>query len=311
MEKKLLEIIKEYKTDVVSKENPKVFSTGSFLLDRITGIGGYPQKRIIEIYGQPSTGKTTLAIYAIKSIQSVLPEKKIVYLDIERTLNLEYVKKCGVKAENLVMLRPKNAEETFNLIIDFLKTNLISLIIVDSVAALLPQKEEGNKMENDTIGLQARLMSKALRKINYLLSERSATIIFINQTREKIKKFFGTPETTSGGNALKFYASLRIQLRRGSTTNSKKIGFITHAKIIKNKLAPPFQTCELEFIYNHGIRKEWEIIKLGLEEKIITKKGNWFWYNEYRLGLGYEQVSNFFLKEPNVRQSILKSLKLL
>ncbi len=311
MEKKLLEIIKYYQADVVKQEQSEVFSTGSLLLDRITGIGGYPQKRIIEIYGQPSTGKTTLAIYAIKSIQTVFPTKKVVFLDVERTLNLEYVKQCGVKTTDLILLRPKNAEETFNLIVDFLKTNLISLIIVDSVAALLPQKEEGNKMENDTIGLQARLMSKALRKINYLLSAKTATIIFINQTREKIKKFFGNPEITSGGNALRFYASLRIQLRRISSTNSKKSSFLTQAKVVKNKLAPPFQICELEFLYNHGIKQEWEIIKLGLEQKIITKKGNWFWYNEYRLGLGYEQVLSFLLKEPNIKQSILKSLKIL
>ena len=311
MEKKLLEIIKDYKADVVVKEMPAVFSTGSLLLDQITGIGGYPQKRIIEIYGQPSTGKTTLAIYAVRSIQTTLPTKKVVFLDVERTLNVDYAKKCGVVSENLIVLRPKNAEETFNLIVDFLKTDLISLIVVDSVAALLPQKEEDNKMENDTIGLQARLMSKALRKINYLLSEKAATIIFINQTREKIKKFFGTPEITSGGNALKFYASLRIQLRRGNIgTNLKTSGFLTHAKTVKNKLGAPFKTCELEFFYNYGIRQEWEIIKLGLEQKIITKKGNWFWYNNRRLGLGYEQVANFFLKEPNLKQDILKSIKL-
>ncbi len=310
MEKKILEIIKNYDKKMIRNEMLQTFSSGSLILDQLTMIGGLPKQRIIEIFGQPSTGKTTLAIYAIKALQAANKNQQMVFLDIERTLNADYAEKCGVNLTRLIILQPKNAEETFNLIIEFLQTKLIGLIIVDSVAALLPEKEQDNKMEDNTIGLQARIMSKAMRKINYLLTENNATIIFINQIREKINKFFGNPEITSGGNALKFYASLRIQLKRKGlfNENGETKGFVSKIKIVKNKLGKPYQENELTFFYNKGLCFELEMIQLGVEKRIIIKKGNWFWYNNIKLGLGYKQTINFLSEKLEIKNKILSNL---
>ena len=312
MDKKILEVTKNYQSKVIEKLDKKaVVSTGSLILNDLTGIGGYPQNRIVEIFGQLSTGKTTLTIYAIKAIQNKIKTKQIVFLDVERTLNPDYAAKCGVDLKRLLIIQPKNAEETFNLVIDFLKTNLIALIIIDSVAALLPQREKSDKMEDNTIGLQARLMSKAMRKINYLLTEHNANIIFVNQIREKINKFFGNPETTAGGNALKFYATLRIQLKRKGklVINQKEVGFITKVRIIKNKVAMPFTEGEIEFFYDRGISQERELIQLATAKKIINKNGDWFWYNQIKLGLGIEQAITFCKNNPKIQREILERLQ--
>lgn len=271
----------------------KHFSSGSLVVDELTGINGYPMQAIIEIFGQPSTGKTTMALHAIKEMQNV-SKKKTVFFDIERTLNLEYAKQVGVNIDELIVLKPKNAEETFDLISDFLKTNEINLIVVDSVAALLPEIEEKSQMTDNTIGLQARIMSKALRKINHLLNDTNSTIIFINQMREKIKLFFGNPETTTGGNALKFYASLRIELRKKNKIiiNKENRGITVGVKIVKNKLHQPFQTGIISILFGSGISKEREIIELATENKIIIQKGSWYLYEKKKLGLGLENSVN-------------------
>ena len=290
-------------------EKQKYFSSGSFIIDQLTGINGYPMQKIIEIFGQPSTGKTTLALHAIKEFQE-LTKKRAVFFDIERTLNLDYAQVIGVKVKDLVVLKPKNAEETFDLIGDFLKTEEFNLIVIDSVAALLPETEEKSQMTENTIGLQARIMSKALRKINYLLNKTDSTIIFINQMREKIKLFFGNPETTTGGNALKFYASLRIELRKKSklTINKESGGISVAVKIVKNKLAKPFQTGIVPIVFGKGIFKIREVTELAIEKKIITKKGSWCWYEKNKLGMGLEKSIDFLKKNTEMFNEIKNKL---
>ena len=287
----------------------KHFSSGSIIIDRLTGIGGYPTKAIVEIFGQPSTGKTTLALYAIKELQNN-STKKVVFFDIERTLNLDYAKTIGVNIDHLMVLKPKNAEETFDLIGDFLKTEEVNLIVVDSVAALLPEIEERSQMTDNTIGLQARIMSKALRKINYLLSETNSTIIFINQMREKIKLFFGNPETTTGGNALKFYASLRIELKRKGKVliNKESKGINVGVKIVKNKLSKPFQVGEISILFGEGISQAREIMQLGIEKGIIHQKGNSYQYEKNKLGVGLEKSIIFLGKNNKLLDEIKNKL---
>lgn len=310
---KLKKIEKKYGCKVpLGEENiktPRSFSSGSLVIDQLTGIDGYPTQAIVEIFGQPSTGKTTLALHAIKEIQAK-SNKKVVFFDIERTLNLQYAQTIGVQVANLIVLKPKSAEETFDLIGDFLKTEEVNLIVVDSVAALLPESEEKSQMTDNTIGLQARIMSKALRKINYLLNETNSTIIFINQMREKIKIFFGNPETTTGGNALKFYASLRIELRKKSklTINKEDKGVVVGVKIIKNKLSKPFQIGLISILFGEGISQVREIIELALAKAIITRKGNWYWYENEKLAIGLEKTINFLKANLNLLDRIKKRL---
>lgn len=302
---------KKRKNAILNLEENKIknFSTGSLIIDSLTNSNGYPFNRITEIFGQPSTGKTTLALLAIKEIQKI-SKKKIIFFDIERTLNLDYVDKLGINLKQLIVLRPKNAEETFDLMISFLETKEVSLIILDSVAALLPQSEEEHNMESQTIGLQARIMSKALRKINHLLTEVEANIIFTNQIREKIKTFFGNPEITSGGNALKFYASLRIELRwkEKIIENKKEVGNVIKVKIVKNKLGIPFKIDYISIFFNEGIRLEHEVFELSLKNELIKKKGNYFWYNDIKLGLGLLKTKKFLQKNIKILNELKNKL---
>ncbi len=286
------------------------FSSGSLIIDRLTGINGYPIKGIIEIFGQPSTGKTTLALHAISEFQK-LNQKKTIFFDLERTLNFEYAQKIGVNIDNLIILNPKNAEETFDLIIDFLKTKEVCLIVLDSVAALLPETEENNSMSDNTIGLQARIMSKALRKINYLLSETNSSIIFINQIREKINTFFSNPEITTGGNALKFYSSLRIQLRHKGkiVIKNENKGINVGVKIIKNKRAKPFEQGIISIFFNKGINKMQEILELAVFQKIVLQKGAWYFFKDVKLGIGREKALEFLLQNPKILEKIKTTIK--
>ncbi len=314
LKKKIKEIEKKYGYKInpegVTVQKPQTFSSGSMIIDHLTGIDGYPTKTMIEIFGQPSTGKTTLALYAIKELQK-LSNKKTVFFDLERTLNVEYAKKIGVSIKDLIVLKPKNAEETFDLIIDFLKTKEFHLIVVDSVAALLPKAEEKSQMEDNTIGLQARIMSKALRKINYLLSETNATIIFINQIREKVKLFFGNPEITTGGNALKFYASLRIELRRRGkiTVGKEDEGILVAVKITKNKLSKPFQSGLISIFFGKGLSKIAEVVEIATKEKIFNQRGPWFWYQQQKLGIGVENTKQFLEKNEKLLNEIISKIK--
>lgn len=311
LQTKLKEIANSNNCEMIMQKHHIVsFSSGSIIIDQLTNIGGYPRISIIEIFGQPSTGKTTLALHAIREMQQI-SKKKIIFFDLERTLNLEYAEKIGINIKNFIILRPKNAEDTFDLMIDFLKTKEVDLIVLDSVAALLPEIEKESSMVDNTIGLQARIMSKALRKINYLLSETQATIIFINQIREKIKMFFGNPETTTGGNALKFYASLRIELRRKNKIlkNKEVSGICVSVNIVKNKLAQPFKKGLITINFGKGICKFEEILILGLAKNLITQKGNWFFFDGFKIGMGKTNAIQFLIQNQKTTNKIEKKIR--
>lgn len=302
---------KDYKLiyEKEKEENLPVFSSGSLIIDSLTGFNGYPTNSIIEIFGHPSTGKTTLALHAIKSLQN--KQKKIVFFDVERTLNLNYAEKIGVNLANLVVLRPKNAEETFDLIIDLLETDEIALVIIDSVAALLPEAEKKNTMSENTIGLQARIMSKALRKINFLLTDKHASIIFINQIREKIKMFFGNPETTTGGNALKFYASLRLQLKpKGKIVDqqNQQVGIKIEVKIVKNKFFSPFTTGLISIFFGKGILFYDELFELAVNKKLIFQHGSWYYYQDQKLAQGKTNTLLFLQKNFKITKLLQEKL---
>ncbi len=312
MQKFLQEIVKKYNTTILAEQcdEKKFFSSGSLVLDRLIGGNGYPKKRIVEIFGQPATGKTTLAIHAIAEMQKS-DERNVAFFDIERTVDMKYMKMLGVNLEKLALFNTKNAEETFNIIIELISSQKFSLIVLDSVAALLPEDEKKGSMEKILMGLQARIMSKALRKINYLLSEKNVTVIFINQLRDKLKIMFGNPEITSGGNALRFYASLRIGLRRKGkiTKNDQEIGVCSQVRTVKNKQGTPFRFDFLNFYFGEGMSLKREILELGIQENILKKKGNWIWYNEQRLDCGIEKSKLYLDNNPKLTKELFLQIK--
>lgn len=281
-----------------------VIPTGSLLLDDALGVGGYPKGRIIEIYGPESSGKTTLALEAISEVQKL--GGRAAYIDAEHAIDPDYAKMLGVNIDDLILSQPDYGEQALEIVDMLAKSNAIDLIIVDSVAALVPKAELEGTFEDSSVGLQARLMSKSLRKLAGVLSKSSCTVIFINQLREKVGVMYGNPETTTGGRALKFYATIRIEIRRAETIKQgdKALGNIVNVKIVKNKVAAPYRSCKINLMFNQGISHENELAQLAVDYGIIEKSGSWFSYNGERLGQGITSVYDFLSKNETEKENI-------
>jgi recombination protein RecA len=284
-------------------------STGSISLDIALGVGGYPRGRVIEIYGPESSGKTTLTLHAIAEAQKA--GGTCAFIDAEHALDPVYARKLGVNLEELLVSQPDTGEQALEIADTLIRSGAIDLIVVDSVAALVPRAEIEGEMGDSHVGLQARLMSQALRKLTASISKSNATIIFINQIRMKIGIMFGNPETTTGGNALKFYSSVRLDIRRVGSIKDKEdvIGNQTRIKVVKNKVAPPFKVVDVDILYGEGISKIGEIIDLGVKAEIIEKSGSWFSYNGERIGQGRENVKQYLKDNPEVAQTIEKRIR--
>lgn len=278
--------------------------TGSLGLDIALGVGGLPRGRIIEIYGPESSGKTTLALHAIAEVQK--KGESCVFIDAEHALDPQYAKKLGVNIDSLIISQPDTGEQALEIADTLVRSGSVGLMIIDSVAALVPKAEIEGEMGDSHMGLQARLMSQALRKLVASISKTNCIIVFINQIRMKIGVMFGNPETTTGGNALKFYSSVRIDIRRVSSIKDKDevIGNQTRVKIVKNKVAPPFKVVDFDIMYGHGISKEGEIIDLGVKLGIIDKSGSWFSYQGNKIGQGRENVKQYLYNNSNVALEI-------
>ncbi len=279
-------------------------STGSISIDAALGVGGLPKGRVIEIFGPESSGKTTLTIHAIAECQK--QGGIAAFIDAEHAFDRFYAENLGVDIENLVISQPDNGEQALEIADNLIRSGAIDLIIIDSVAALTPKSEIEGEMGDASVGVQARLMSKALRKMTASISKTGATCVFINQLRSKIGIMFGNPETTTGGNALKFYSSVRIDIRRSTQIKDgeKILGNRTRVKIVKNKIAPPFRRAEFDIMYGQGISKTGEIIDLGVEHEIIEKSGSWYSYDGTKLGQGKEAVKNLLKDNPELMSQL-------
>ena len=285
-------------------EKIEIIKTGSVSLNRALGVGGFPKGRVIEIYGPESSGKTTLAIHAIAEAQKTGGIAAII--DAEHAFDQFYAKNLGVDIDNLLISQPDNGEQALEIADNLIRSGAIDILVIDSVAALTPKAEIEGEMGDNQMGLQARLMSKALRKLTGSISKANTCCIFINQLREKIGVMFGNPETTTGGNALKFYSSVRIDIRRSSAikNSDKVIGNRTRVKVVKNKVAPPFQQAEFDIMYGEGISKTGEIIDLGVEMDIINKSGSWYSYGETKLGQGRDAVKEILADNPELLEEL-------
>jgi recombination protein RecA len=290
-------------------EAMEAISTGSISLDMSLGIGGLPKGRIIEIYGPESSGKTTLAIHAIAEAQK--SGGIAAFIDAEHAFDRYYAQKLGVDIENLLISQPDNGEQALEIADNLIRSGAIDIIVIDSVAALTPKSEIEGEMGDSKMGLQARLMSQALRKLTANISRTGCCCIFINQLREKIGVMFGNPETTTGGNALKFYASIRLDIRRiGQIKDGEAVvGNRTRVKIVKNKVAPPFRTAEFDILYGEGISKVGEIVDLGVDLGIVKKSGSWFSYGDTKLGQGREAVKQLFLDNPELAEEVESKIR--
>lgn len=284
-------------------------SSGSIAIDIALGVGGYPKGRIIEIYGPESSGKTTLALHAIAEVQR--RGGKAAFIDAENAIDPNYAKKLGVQIDELILSQPDSGEQALEITEMLIKSEAFDLIVIDSVAALVPQAELDGEMSDAHVGLQARLMSKAMRKLAGHMNRSSTTVIFINQLREKIGIMFGNPETTPGGKALKFYASVRIDVRKSEAIKqgSEIAGNKVNVKIVKNKVAPPFKTAVIEIIFGEGISKTGELIDIGVEHDIIAKAGAWFSYKGEKIGQGRESVRQFLKDNPKIALDVEKEIK--
>lgn len=282
----------------------EVLPSGSISLDLAMGVGGYPKGRIVEIYGPESSGKTTLALHAIASAQKA--GGYAAFIDAEHALDPVYAKNLGVDINNLILSQPDTGEQALEIAEHLIRSNAIDVIVIDSVAALVPKVEIDGDMGDSHIGMQARLMSQAMRKLSGAISKSKTIAIFINQIREKVGVMFGSPETTSGGRALKFYATLRLDIRRidAIKLGTEIIGNITRIKVVKNKVAPPFKVVEVDLIYGKGISYEGEVLDLGVNCEVINKSGAWFAYNGEKLGQGRENVKEYFKNNPNLTKEI-------
>jgi len=281
-------------------ENIQIISTGSIGLDAALGIGGLPRGRVIEIYGPEASGKTTLAIHAIAEAQKNGGIAAII--DAEHTFDRNYAEKLGVDVENLLISQPDNGEQALEITDNLIRSGALDIVVIDSVAALTPKAEIEGEMGDSKMGLQARLMSQALRKLTANISKTNTSCVFINQLREKIGVMFGNPETTTGGNALKFYASVRLDIRRTSQLKEGEeiIGNRTRVKIVKNKLAPPYKKADFDILYGEGISQLGEIVDLGTEFNIIKKSGSWFSYGETKIGQGRDAVKQILKDNPEL-----------
>ena len=291
-----------------SVENIEVIPTGSIALNAALGVGGYPKGRVIEIYGPESSGKTTLAIHAIAEAQKL--GGIAAFIDAEHAFDRFYAEKLGVDVENLWISQPDNGEQALEIADMLIRSGALDVIVIDSVAALVPKAEIEGEMGDSHVGLQARLMSQALRKMTGALAQAGTTAIFINQLREKIGVFFGNPETTTGGNA-KFYASVRMDIRRIQTIKNgdEAVGNRTKVKVVKNKMAPPFKTAEFDVLYGEGISKEGSVLDMALQANVVKKSGSWFTYEGDQLGQGRENVRQFLKDNPELTEEIENKVK--
>ncbi|TFG89783.1 MAG: recombinase RecA [Candidatus Atribacteria bacterium] len=290
-------------------EDIQVIPSGSLGLDLALGVGGYPRGRVVEVYGPESSGKTTLAIHAIAEAQKA--GGLAAFIDAEHAFDRFYAKKLGVDIENLYISQPDNGEQALEIADHLIRSGAIDIVVIDSVAALTPKAEIEGEMGDSKMGLQARLMSQALRKLTANINRTNTTCFFINQLREKIGVMFGNPETTTGGNALKFYASVRVDIRRiGQIKEGEEIlGNRTRVKVVKNKLAPPFRKAEFDILYGQGISKTGELVDMGVDLDILKKSGSWFSYGETRLGQGRDAVKNLLRDNPELSEEIETKIK--
>lgn len=287
-----------------------VIRSGSLGLDLALGVGGYPRGRVIEIYGPESSGKTTLTLHAIAEAQKA--GGIAAFIDAEHAFDRFYAEKLGIDLDNLIISQPDNGEQALEITDNLIRSGAIDIIVVDSVAALTPKSEIEGEMGDSKMGLHARLMSQALRKLTASISKTHCTVIFINQLREKIGVMFGNPETTTGGNALKFYASIRLDIRRSTQikdSNSEIQGNKTRVKVVKNKVAPPFKTAEFDIMYGEGVSKIGEIIDIGVDYEIIKKSGSWFSYEDTKLGQGRDAVKTLLKDNPDLMEELESRIK--
>ena len=310
LEQVLADIEKQFGAGAImklgSEEHSKidVTSSGSLALDIALGVGGFPKGRIIEIYGPESSGKTTLTLHAIAEVQK--QGGRAAFIDAEHAIDPVYAKNLGVNIDDLILSQPDSGEQGLAIAETLVKSNAIDLVVVDSVAALVPQVELDGEVGDSSVGLQARLMSKALRRLSGLMNKTSCTIIFINQLREKIGVMYGNPETTTGGRALKFYSTVRIEIRRSEAikNGSEIIGNKTNIKVVKNKVAPPFRTTSVDIIYGKGIARDGEVIDLAVDYNIIDKSGAWYAYQGEKIGQGRENVKIFLAEHPEIMEDV-------
>ena len=290
-------------------EEVEVISSGSLGLDLALGVNGYPRGRVIEIYGPESSGKTTLTLHAIAEAQKA--GGIAAFIDAEHAFDRNYAEKLGVDIENLIISQPDNGEQALEIAENLIRSGAIDIVVIDSVAALTPKSEIEGEMGDSKMGLHARLMSQALRKLTGTISKTHCTVFFINQLREKIGVMFGNPETTTGGNALKFYASVRLDIRRSSQIKDGEnvIGNRTKVKVVKNKVAPPFKTAEFDIMYGEGVSKTGEILDLAVEFEIIKKAGSWFSYGDTKLGQGRDAVKVLIKDNPELADELELKIK--
>ncbi len=289
--------------DAIDREVESI-PTGSVSLDLALGIGGYPRGRVVEVYGPESSGKTTLALHAVAQVQR--RGGVAAFVDAEHALDVGYARRLGVKVEDLLVSQPDTGEQALEIVDVLLRSGAIDLVVVDSVAALTPRAEIEGEMGDHHVGLQARLMSQALRKLTGTVSRSNSTVIFINQIRMKIGVMFGNPETTTGGNALKFYSSVRLDVRRIAALKDgdEVVGNRTRVKVVKNKVAPPFRQAEFDILYNQGISREGDLLDLGVEAGLVEKSGAWYSYADERIGRGRENARRFLLENPDARERL-------
>ena len=286
-----------------------VIPTGSLTLDMALGIGGYPKGRIIEIYGPESSGKTTLTLHAIAEVQK--QGGTAAFIDAEHAIDPVYAKNLGVNIDELILSQPDSGEQGLEIAETLVRSGAIDLVVVDSVAALVPQVELDGEMADQQMGLQARLMSKALRKLSGVMNKTDCTIIFINQLREKIGVMFGNPETTTGGRALKFYSSVRVEIRRSEVikNGTEIVGNKVNIKVVKNKVAPPFKSTQVDIIYGKGISRDGEVLDLAVDKDIVDKSGAWYAYKGEKIGQGRENAKRYLVEHPDIMNEITEANK--
>ena len=286
-----------------------VIPTGSLTLDMALGIGGYPKGRIIEIYGPESSGKTTLTLHAIAEVQK--QGGTAAFIDAEHAIDPVYAKNLGVNIDELILSQPDSGEQGLEIAETLVRSGAIDLVVVDSVAALVPQVELDGEMADQQMGLQARLMSKALRKLSGVMNKTDCTIIFINQLREKIGVMFGNPETTTGGRALKFYSSVRVEIRRSEAikNGTEIVGNKVNIKVVKNKVAPPFKSTQVDIIYGKGISRDGEVLDLAVDKDIVDKSGAWYAYKCEKIGQGRENAKRYLVEHPDIMNEITEAIK--
>ena len=315
LDQALLQIEKQYGKGAIMKLGDRVnahidvISTGCLTLDIALGIGGIPRGRIIEIYGPESSGKTTVSLHIIAEAQKA--GGTAAFIDAEHSLDPSYAEKLGVQLNDLLISQPDNGEQALNICETLVKSGSVDIIVVDSVAALTPKAEIDGEMGDNHVGLQARMMSQALRKLTGIINKSNTTVIFINQLREKVGVMFGSPETTTGGKALKFYSSIRLDVRKKDTIKDGTtfIGNRTVVKVVKNKLAPPFRTAEFDIVYGQGISQTGCVIDLALDKDIIKKSGSWFSYNDEKIGQGKENVKAYLEQNKDIYNEIFTKVK--